>query len=40
MCAVINLGMGDARWDCRYRTLEECVAERESEPVEPRSISA
>jgi hypothetical protein len=24
-CAVINLGMGDARWDCRYRTVEECV---------------
>jgi hypothetical protein len=23
-CAVINLGM-DARWDCRYRTVEECV---------------
>lgn len=23
-CAVINLGMGDARWDCRYRTVEEC----------------
>jgi hypothetical protein len=22
-CAVINLGMGDARWDCRYRTVEE-----------------
>jgi hypothetical protein len=25
MCAVINLGMGDARWDCRYRTAKECV---------------
>jgi hypothetical protein len=24
-CAVINLGMGDARWDCRYRTVEECA---------------
>jgi len=24
-CAVINLGMGDASWDCRYRTVEECV---------------
>jgi hypothetical protein len=24
-CAVINLGMGDARWDCRYRTAEECA---------------
>jgi hypothetical protein len=24
-CAVINLGMGDAPWDCRYRTVEECV---------------
>jgi hypothetical protein len=24
-CAVINLGMGDAHWDCRYRTAEECV---------------
>jgi len=24
-CAVINLGMGDARWDCRYRTVEEYV---------------
>ena len=23
-CAVINLGM-DTRWDCRYRTVEECV---------------
>jgi hypothetical protein len=22
-CAVINLGMGDARWDCRYRTFED-----------------
>jgi hypothetical protein len=24
-CAVINLGIGDARRDCRYRTVEECV---------------
>ena len=24
-CAVVNLGMGDARWDCRYRSVEECV---------------
>jgi hypothetical protein len=24
-CAVINLGMGDVSWDCRYRTVEECV---------------
>jgi hypothetical protein len=24
-CAVVNLGMGDAYWDCRYRTVEECV---------------
>ncbi|MGO8921883.1 MAG: DUF3551 domain-containing protein [Xanthobacteraceae bacterium] len=24
-CAVINLGMGDVYWDCRYRTVEECV---------------
>jgi hypothetical protein len=24
-CAVINLAMGDARWDCRYRTVEECA---------------
>jgi hypothetical protein len=23
--AVINLGMGDARLDCRYRTVEKCV---------------
>jgi hypothetical protein len=22
-CAVINLGMGDARWDCRYRTVRK-----------------
>jgi hypothetical protein len=24
-CAVINLGIGDARWDCRYPTAEECA---------------
>jgi Protein of unknown function (DUF3551) len=24
-CAVINLGTGDAYWDCQYRTVEECV---------------
>jgi hypothetical protein len=24
-CAVINLSMGDAYWDCRCRTVEECV---------------
>jgi hypothetical protein len=24
-CAVINLGMGDIAWDCRYRTVEQCV---------------
>jgi hypothetical protein len=24
-CAVVNLGMGDVYWDCRYRTVEECV---------------
>jgi hypothetical protein len=24
-CAVVNLGMGDVSWDCRYRTVEECV---------------
>ena len=24
-CAVINLGMGDLTWDCRFRTVEECV---------------
>jgi hypothetical protein len=24
-CALINLGMGDVYWDCRYRTVEECV---------------
>jgi hypothetical protein len=23
-CAVLNLGM-DTRWDCRYRTAEECL---------------
>lgn len=24
-CAVMNLGTGDAVWDCEYRTVEECV---------------
>jgi hypothetical protein len=24
-CAVINIGVGDVSWDCRYRTVEECV---------------
>jgi hypothetical protein len=24
-CAVINLGPGDAYWDCQYATLEACV---------------
>jgi len=24
-CAVIELGQGDAYWDCQYRTVEECV---------------
>jgi hypothetical protein len=24
-CAVIDLGVGDMHWDCRYRTVEECV---------------
>jgi hypothetical protein len=24
-CAVINLGMGDARWDRRHHTVEECL---------------
>ena len=24
-CAVINLGPGDAYWDCQYRSVEECV---------------
>jgi len=24
-CAVITLGMGDAYWDCQYRSLEECI---------------
>jgi hypothetical protein len=24
-CAVVNLGGGDARWDWRYRSVEECV---------------
>ncbi len=24
-CAVINLGTGEAYWDCQYRTVEECV---------------
>ena len=24
-CAVISLGTGSVYWDCRYRTIEECV---------------
>jgi hypothetical protein len=24
-CAVISLGTGEVYWDCRYRTVEECV---------------
>ncbi len=24
-CAVIELGNDDSYWDCRYRTVEECV---------------
>jgi hypothetical protein len=24
-CAVIDMGRGDAYWDCQYRTFEECV---------------
>ena len=24
-CAVISLGPGDAYWDCRYFSLEDCV---------------
>jgi hypothetical protein len=24
-CAVISLGMGDAYWDCQYRSFEECA---------------
>jgi hypothetical protein len=24
-CAVINLGPGDAYWDCQYNTVEQCV---------------
>jgi hypothetical protein len=24
-CAVISLGPGEVYWDCRYRTIEECV---------------
>lgn len=24
-CAVLELGPGDAYWDCQYRTIEECV---------------
>jgi len=23
-CAVVNLGPGDAYWDCRYTSLEQC----------------
>jgi hypothetical protein len=23
-CAVIAMGDGDMRWDCEYRTIEEC----------------
>jgi len=23
-CAVVNLGMGDMHWDCRYSSLEQC----------------
>jgi hypothetical protein len=23
-CAVINLGPGDAYWDCRYASIEQC----------------
>ena len=24
-CAVVSLGNGNAYWDCRYRTIEECT---------------
>jgi hypothetical protein len=24
-CAVIDIGAGEGFWDCRYRTVEECV---------------
>ena len=24
-CAVVSLGKGFVHWDCRYRTIEECV---------------
>jgi hypothetical protein len=24
-CAVIDMGRGDAYWDCQYRTLKSCV---------------
>ena len=24
-CAVINIGKGSVYWDCRYRTVEDCV---------------
>jgi hypothetical protein len=24
-CAVIDMGRGDAYWDCQYRTIEQCV---------------
>ena len=24
-CAVVSVGRGDVYWDCRYRSVEECV---------------
>jgi hypothetical protein len=24
-CAVVELGQGEVYWDCRFRTVEECV---------------
>jgi hypothetical protein len=24
-CAVISIGEGEVHWDCRYRTVQECV---------------
>jgi hypothetical protein len=24
-CAVVSVGTGNAYWDCRYRTVEECT---------------
>jgi len=24
-CSVVNTGAGRMEWDCRYRTIEECV---------------